>query len=37
MVPGTVFGTEGTGYVRIALVQRKEELQRAIELLTQLN
>lgn len=36
MVPGTVFGTEGAGYVRIALVQRKEELQTAIEQLKKL-
>lgn len=36
MVPGSVFGTEGAGYVRIALVQRKEVLQRAIEFLKRL-
>ena len=36
MVPGTVFGTEGAGYVRIALVQSKEELQTAIEQLKKL-
>lgn len=36
MVPGTVFGTEGAGYVRIALVQDKEKLQQAIEQLKKL-
>lgn len=33
MVPGSVFGTEGTGFVRIALVQDVEKLKLAIELL----
>lgn len=33
MVPGSVFGTEGAGYVRIALVQDKEKLQTAVDLL----
>lgn len=36
MVPGTSFGSEGEGYVRIALVQEKERLQEAIERLRKL-
>src|SRR5699024_12575075 len=31
MVPGSVFGTEGKGYVRIALVQDTEKLERAVK------
>lgn len=31
MVPGSVFGTEGKGYVRIALVQNVETIKRAIQ------
>lgn len=31
MVPGISFGTEGEGYVRLALVQEKERLQEAVE------
>ena len=30
-VPGTSFGTEGEGYVRIALIQNAATLQEAIE------
>lgn len=36
MVPGSVFGTEGKGFVRIALVQNAENLQLAIEKLKKL-
>lgn len=36
MVPGTVFGSAGAGYVRIALVQNVEILKRAIEQLKKL-
>ncbi|MHA6261336.1 aminotransferase class I/II-fold pyridoxal phosphate-dependent enzyme [Sporosarcina sp. CAU 1771] len=36
MVPGSVFGTEGIGYVRIALVQGVEILQKAIDQLRKL-
>ncbi|MEI3606424.1 aminotransferase class I/II-fold pyridoxal phosphate-dependent enzyme [Pseudogracilibacillus sp. SE30717A] len=36
MVPGTVFGTEGAGFVRIALVQEIKSLQLSIDLLEQL-
>ncbi|WP_042475692.1 aminotransferase class I/II-fold pyridoxal phosphate-dependent enzyme [Bacillus ndiopicus] len=31
MVPGTVFGTAGEGYMRLALVQNSELLARAVE------
>lgn len=31
MVPGTVFGTAGEGYVRLALVQPVEQLQKAVD------
>lgn len=31
MVPGTVFGTAGEGYMRLALVQSVEQLQKAVE------
>lgn len=31
MVPGSAFGSEGEGYVRIALVQEKERLKEALE------
>ncbi|TXL67482.1 aminotransferase class I/II-fold pyridoxal phosphate-dependent enzyme [Cerasibacillus terrae] len=33
MVPGSAFGTEGKGFVRIALVQDVEELKLALQLL----
>lgn len=33
VVPGTIFGSEGEGYVRIALVQDEKELERAIDAL----
>ncbi|BAQ09799.1 aminotransferase yfdz [Bacillus sp. OxB-1] len=36
MVPGSIFGSEGAGYVRIALVQRTELLEQAIEQLKEL-
>jgi LL-diaminopimelate aminotransferase len=36
MVPGSIFGTEGVGYVRLALVQKVEELEKAVELLSKL-
>src|SRR5699024_10161214 len=32
-VPGSAFGSEGEGYVRIALVQENETLQRALQAL----
>lgn len=31
MVPGSIFGSEGAGYVRLALVQEQEALKQAIE------
>ena len=31
MVPGSIFGSEGTGYVRLALIQNAEALQKAVE------
>ncbi|WP_333870473.1 LL-diaminopimelate aminotransferase [Desulforamulus putei] len=31
MVPGVAFGARGEGYVRIALVQKEEDLQEAVE------
>lgn len=31
MVPGSAFGTEGAGYVRIALVQSEENLKEAVK------
>lgn len=37
LVPGTVFGTEGAGFVRIALVQDVETLKKAVEQLKTLN
>ncbi len=37
MVPGTEFGSEGEGYVRVALVQPVEALQKAIEKLKTLS
>ena len=37
MVPGSVFGSEGAGYVRIALVRKEEALKRAIERLANLD
>ncbi len=36
MVPGSVFGSEGAGYVRLALVQQVAEIQKAIEQLGKL-
>lgn len=36
MVPGSIFGSEGAGYVRIALVQDVEKLKLAIKLLQRL-
>ncbi|TQR21658.1 aminotransferase class I/II-fold pyridoxal phosphate-dependent enzyme [Psychrobacillus vulpis] len=36
MVPGTVFGSEGAGYVRVALVQDVETLKKAVEQLKSL-
>ena len=32
-VPGTEFGTEGAGYLRIALVQDEKVLQAAVDAL----
>lgn len=37
MVPGTVFGTAGQGYVRLALVQESTILARAVKKLSSLN
>ncbi len=37
MVPGSIFGSEGTGYVRLALIQNAEALQKAIEQLSTLD
>lgn len=34
MVPGTVFGTAGEGYMRLALVQPVEQLQEAVKRLS---
>lgn len=31
VIPGNAFGTQGEGYVRIALVREKEQLQEAVE------
>lgn len=36
MVPGSIFGSEGAGYVRLALVQKEATLQRAIDQLKKL-
>ena len=36
MVPGSIFGSEGIGYVRLALVQEVEALQQAIDRLAKL-
>ncbi|MDI2585847.1 aminotransferase class I/II-fold pyridoxal phosphate-dependent enzyme [Psychrobacillus sp. NEAU-3TGS] len=36
-VPGTVFGSEGAGFVRVALVQDVETLKKAVEQLKTLN
>lgn len=36
MVPGTIFGSEGAGFVRIALVQDVELLKKAVEQLKKL-
>ena len=37
MVPGSIFGTEGAGYVRLALVQKVDVLQKAIDQLRKLS
>ncbi|GKV65140.1 MULTISPECIES: aminotransferase class I/II-fold pyridoxal phosphate-dependent enzyme [unclassified Sporosarcina] len=37
MVPGSIFGTAGEGYVRIALVQKVELIEQALELLSELS
>ncbi|MFC7687132.1 aminotransferase class I/II-fold pyridoxal phosphate-dependent enzyme [Ureibacillus sp. GCM10028918] len=37
MVPGTAFGTEGEGFVRLALVQNAERLQEAVRRLKSLS
>lgn len=37
MVPGTSFGSEGEGYLRLALVQEKEILMEATQKLKQIN
>lgn len=37
MVPGTVFGSAGEGYVRLALVQPVDQLERAVEKLAHLD
>lgn len=36
MVPGSVFGTEGKGYVRLALVQDVQQIKQAVDLLAAL-
>ena len=36
MVPGSIFGTEGVGFVRLALVQKVDTLQKAINQLRNL-
>lgn len=36
MVPGTVFGSSGEGYVRLALVQPVDQLQKAVDRLAKL-
>jgi len=36
MVPGSIFGTEGAGFVRLALVQKVDVLQKAIDQLSRL-
>lgn len=37
MVPGSIFGTAGIGYVRLALVQKVELIEKAIEQLRELS
>ena len=37
MVPGSVFGSEGAGYVRLALVREVEDLRKAVERLAKIN
>jgi len=37
MVPGSIFGSEGAGFVRLALVQKVEKIHKAIKLLKTLN
>lgn len=36
MVPGSIFGTEGVGFVRLALVQKVDALQKAVDQLSRL-
>ncbi|KAA0955759.1 aminotransferase class I/II-fold pyridoxal phosphate-dependent enzyme [Sporosarcina sp. ANT_H38] len=36
MVPGSIFGTEGVGFVRLALVQKVDALQKAVDQLSKL-
>ncbi|WP_342513355.1 aminotransferase class I/II-fold pyridoxal phosphate-dependent enzyme [Sporosarcina sp. FSL K6-1522] len=36
MVPGSIFGSEGAGFVRLALVQKVENIQKAVEQLKKL-
>ncbi len=36
MVPGSIFGSEGVGFVRLALVQKVDALQKAVEQLRKL-
>jgi len=36
MVPGSIFGSEGAGFVRLALVQKVDVLQKAIDQLSRL-
>ncbi|MBO0586797.1 aminotransferase class I/II-fold pyridoxal phosphate-dependent enzyme [Sporosarcina sp. E16_8] len=36
MVPGSIFGSEGSGFVRLALVQKVEVLQKAVDRLRDL-
>ena len=37
MVPGSIFGSAGAGYVRLALVQKVDQIQIAIEQLKKLD
>ncbi|MFJ7934183.1 aminotransferase class I/II-fold pyridoxal phosphate-dependent enzyme [Sporosarcina sp. NPDC096371] len=36
MVPGSIFGSEGAGFVRLALVQKVEALRKAVDQLSEL-
>ena len=36
MVPGSIFGSEGAGFVRLALVQKVDVLQKAVDRLRDL-